>query len=268
MKLFKVAVITLLFCCLVSTLNFFLLHEYDSKSSTVSKSKVVIYAAPTFHEEVTSSVACILHSLGFYVIVYISNGYTIGPVIVPFTGLRKKKSVDFYGRCVSEWITIQTNMKIYTDIKLLVFITYPMLKSINTIDHYAVDYLKELHSRKSMTSVVYIVHRTDEMMHPMMLSNQQYIPINRSFYVTLSDHTYKAAQSELSRSYNTSESNIRLSRFYPVLPRTFFHFHNVRSDINSSIPFAATFVMQGMSIFYITIMIFQTNRKYGYSFVR
>ena len=53
----------------------------------ISYSRVaVVYAGPTFHDEVASVVACILHDLGFYVVVYIGNGVHFGGMMVPFSG--------------------------------------------------------------------------------------------------------------------------------------------------------------------------------------
>lgn len=46
----------------------------------------VVYAGPTFHDEVASVTACLLHELGFYVVVYIGNGVHIGGMMVPFSG--------------------------------------------------------------------------------------------------------------------------------------------------------------------------------------
>ena len=46
----------------------------------------VVYAGPTFHDEVASVAACILHDLGYYVVVYIGNGIHFGGMMVPFSG--------------------------------------------------------------------------------------------------------------------------------------------------------------------------------------
>lgn len=47
----------------------------------------VVYAGPTFHDEVASVVACILHNLGYYVVVYIGNGVHFAGMMIPFSGL-------------------------------------------------------------------------------------------------------------------------------------------------------------------------------------
>ena len=48
----------------------------------------MVYAGPTFHDEVASVAACILHDLGFFVVVYIGNGVHFGGMMVPFSGIR------------------------------------------------------------------------------------------------------------------------------------------------------------------------------------
>ena len=49
----------------------------------------MVYAGPTFHDEVASVAACILHDLGFFVVVYIGNGVHFGGMMVPFSGIIK-----------------------------------------------------------------------------------------------------------------------------------------------------------------------------------
>ena len=57
-------------------------HCYFNFISNVA----VVYAGPTFHDEVASVAACILHDLGYYVVVYIGNGVHLGGMMVPFSG--------------------------------------------------------------------------------------------------------------------------------------------------------------------------------------
>ena len=78
----------------------------------------------------TSVVACILHDLGFYVVVYIGNGWHIGGMMVPFSGKRKRSSAEFYGRCVSQFVTITTPVRYVTDPDIMVFVTYPMTQKV------------------------------------------------------------------------------------------------------------------------------------------
>jgi hypothetical protein len=53
-------------------------NGYAASHGATNTKVAVIYALPTFHEEVTSVMACILNDLGYYVVVYVGNGVVIG----------------------------------------------------------------------------------------------------------------------------------------------------------------------------------------------
>ena len=204
----------------------------------------VIYALPTFHEEVVSSIACILSSLGYKVVVYIGNGVTIGSTIVPFSGRRKRSSTEFYGQCVSQWITIRPLMKIITNADILVFITYPMLQRYAKDDYYARHYLQTLQKVGSKTHVVYIVHRTNEMIHHTLFINEQSIPRSQSTYLMLGEHTYIEAKKEVEkwRDQLGGTENLNLAYIYPVLPLDFIK----QPDVDAIRP---TFALQGTLVY-------------------
>ena len=93
--------------------------------------------------------------------VYIGNGWHIGGMMVPFSGKRKRSryvchfisyqhhtlyypltlarlsvhssaySAEFYGRCVSQFVTITTPVKYVTDPDIMVFVTYPMTQKVH-----------------------------------------------------------------------------------------------------------------------------------------
>ena len=42
-------------------------------------------------------------------------------------GRRKRSSDEFYGRCVSQFVTIMDPMKHVTDPDIMVFVTHPMV---------------------------------------------------------------------------------------------------------------------------------------------
>ena len=234
MKFYHVLIIFVIVCIVLWFTNIlhFLIHVKESSNVSIRSKKVAIYTLSTFHEEVTSSVACILHSLGFYVIVYIGSGYHVGSITLPFSDIRKQRSIQFYGQCVSEWVIIKQGMKIHTDIALLVFITYPMLKSLDVVDQYAIEYLKLISLENNpSTTVAYIVHRTDEFVHPMLLSNEQYIPRNRTHYLTLSLHTYKSVKLEYQKHKNKlGSSELKFGYFYPIIPHIIFNSTQQKSD--------------------------------------
>lgn len=128
--------ILLIFCTVIilfSSLSFYELYKEENAIlsenavlSTLRSGVAVVYAGPTFHDEVASSVSCILHDLGYYVVVYIGNGWHYGGYMVPFSGRRRRSSGDFYGRCVSQFVTITTPVKYVSNPDIMVFVTYPM----------------------------------------------------------------------------------------------------------------------------------------------
>ena len=163
-------------CFVVLTLSFWELHSSEDKAalSTLRGQVAVIYAAPTFHDEVTSVVTCILHDLGYYTVVYIGNGWHVNGMMVPFSGRRKRSSQDFYGRCVSQFVTITTPVKHVTDPDIMVFVTYPMTQRGGVRDEYAFQLLQRLHEDKSTTPIVLVTHRTSEMFHPTMTDVEKF----------------------------------------------------------------------------------------------
>ena len=86
-----------------------IVNDYRVYSSAYQQNKsrvAIVYAAASFHEEVTSSVVCILHELGLYVTVYIQSGVFLSGVKLPFSDKRRQKSGRFYGHCVDKWVTL------------------------------------------------------------------------------------------------------------------------------------------------------------------
>lgn len=47
-------------------------------------------------------------------------------------GRRKRSSQQFYGQCVSQFVTITTPIKYVKDPDVIVFITYPMMQHAGT----------------------------------------------------------------------------------------------------------------------------------------
>jgi len=223
-------------------------HEEVALKRRTNEHVAVVYALPTFHEEVVSVVACVLQSLGYDVIVYIGNGLHWAGEYLPFSGRRKRTSSAFYGECVSQWVTIRPLMKIVTNPDLLVFVTYPMLVKLGQEDPFAKAYLQRLHETQSRTSVVYVAHRTNELLHTMLYDNEQYIPRNRSSFLLLGEHTYLDAQRVVRehtevKSYgniNPLTSPISLQYILPVLPAGF-----ISPPPLAPQTYTPTFTMQG-----------------------
>lgn len=79
----------------------------DSTASLKQGGKVaLIYASPTFHDEVVSSVACSIKDEGYIVIAYVGSGLHWGSLTLPFSDKRQRASESFYGKCVDKWVSI------------------------------------------------------------------------------------------------------------------------------------------------------------------
>lgn len=157
---------------------------------------VVIYAGPTFHEEVVSSVACMLKDLDFYTIVYVGSGMHVGGILVPFSGRRKRSSMQFYGHCVSQWVTIAPlgGLGVGTgrhprDPDLLVFITYPMHTKGFVRDEAAFDLLRHHRASGARGSVVLVTHRVGEMLHPLLAEIEALVDRRQLVLLFLGEHT-------------------------------------------------------------------------------
>ena len=48
------------------------------------------------------------------------------------SGRRKRSSQQFYGQCVSQFVTITTPIKYVKDPDIIVFVTYPMMQHAGT----------------------------------------------------------------------------------------------------------------------------------------
>lgn len=197
----------------------------------ISQKVAVIYALPTYHEEVNSAVACILDSLGFYVVAYIGNGIHVGSLMLPLSGKPKRHSSLFYGSCVSRWITISPTMEYSVNIDLLVFPTYPVIQAGGVPDPLALEYLKRLTTAKSETPVIYISHRSDSILKS-NFENESLSTKNRFTFLFVAEHVYKNTEQNL-------KTNIILDYFFPVLPSGYV------LPSTDSLAYRPTFVVQG-----------------------
>ena len=162
-------------------------------SPSLQRRKAAIYARPTFHEEVVSTMACMLHDEGFHVSIYIGSGLAVGRLNVPFSEKRKTKAVNFYGHCVDRWITITDPLvksAFIPNLDLLIFSTYPILTHNFVPDYVALGLIEYAGQQKvKETSVVLISHRTNETLHEQLSVIERHIPRERLTFVFLSEHT-------------------------------------------------------------------------------
>lgn len=104
------------------------LDDFLHATASANKPIAVVYAYPTYHEEINVVMACSLRTLGYAVVMYVQSGNYVAGAKVPFSGRRKRRSVAFYGHCVDQWVTIQPDMPLIPHPALVVFDTYPMTR--------------------------------------------------------------------------------------------------------------------------------------------
>jgi hypothetical protein len=200
-----------------------------------------IYARPTFHEEVVSTMACMLHDEGFFVSVYIGSGFSVGRISIPYSDKRKRSADLFYGSCVDRWITITDPLaksSFIPNLDLLIFSTYPIFSHSFAEDKVATSLLKFTSTQRQRgdksTSVVLISHRVNETMHEQLQTIESFIPRNKLAFVFLSEHTELTMRDMLAEKSipyarvnadNMAEmaiekdmDNYQLSHFFPILP--------------------------------------------------
>jgi hypothetical protein len=215
------------------------------RTSTGESNVVVIFAKPTFHEEVVGAAVCALYNLGFYTVVYIGNGVLVGGFMVPLTGLRERKSTALYGRCVSKFETIQDSMELHVDAKFIVFISPPaaVSKTGITFDSDANQLLeavypgymgqysgsaakyiaeKEASLRHKLPNVAIIWHNAevDIVTSTTITGLQKYIPAEKLTYLFLGSHVHDTSKQQLQsvQANNTDMVLPRYRYFYPVYP--------------------------------------------------
>ena len=185
-----------LLCVLGSMSSLFGPWSEQTKALSSLRGRVaVIYAAPTFHEEVVLAFACMLKDLNYHTVVYIGNGAHVGGMMLPLSGRRKRGSLQFYGHCVSQWVSVDSATPLArpaTDPDLLIFITYPMHNKGFTRDERALDLLNHHKQSRASSSVVLVTHRVSEMLHSMLPTIETLVMRNQLYFVFLGEHTMKA----------------------------------------------------------------------------
>ena len=226
---------------LICNYSYFFKYQQIERAEAIFKSQdtkiAALYANPTFHDEVVSSVACTLKDEGFFVVVYIGNGLHVGNVMLPLSGKRQRYSEAFYGSCVDKFVTIYDPIPeedMVKDPDLLVFVTYPMLRHNFGHDDQAIRLLKCIKDNKSSTSVVLITHRSGEAMHETLPIVESYIPKDKITFVFLGEHTRDTTEKAMAAEQKSTVTvapgkeytegadkdgkSYRLAQFYPVVP--------------------------------------------------
>ena len=198
-----------------------------STSERKGRKVAVVYARPTFHEEVVNAVTCTLHDLGYFTVVYIGSGIHLNGFAIPYLYQdRLDDSSSFYGNCVDKWIVVPISGPIFKsngssrrqptavenipmDTSLIVFTTFPMMVNINTFDifnkfkhidntssqpiltdTYAMSIIQFMRDHATATNAIFIVHRVTDIFNS---SQSSYISTmlgeDRSTFRFVSKHT-------------------------------------------------------------------------------
>lgn len=159
-------------------------------------------------------------------------------MVLPFSERRKKNSQDFYGRCVSYWVTITPHVPYVKNPDIVVFVTYPMNVEGGKYDENALSMLKYIRHKKSTAPIVLVTHRSGDIVAPQLETIEQFVPRNQITFLFLGEHTMNTARSILESKF---AENGTLSRFivdpvsfkteylYPVVPKEFLTHKGLKS---------------------------------------
>ena len=184
--------------------------------------KAAVYAGRSFHDEVSCSVSCILHELGYEVTVYIENGVHIGGFQVPFTNYREHESSSYYGHCVNHWVTINNDIILPNKVDILVMVTYPMKIDHHRLDPNAFNLLKQLKTNNNKAKLILITHRAKDYFWKYLSNIEEYISPDNIMFMFLAEHVYKHANKLLQSTKNDKNfhlvDHVHTDYFYPVVP--------------------------------------------------
>jgi len=179
-----------------------------------NKQHAAVYAGRQFHDEVTSSISCLLYDMGFSVTLYYYAEIVVGGFSIPLADNRLTNSKSHFGRCVDHWVSITPFTTLVYNFNMLVFVSYPMKMDHHTVDAAAHNFIEQIHTRKLDTKLILITHQAKENIWKHVNNFDQYISRDRIVFLFLSQHTYKTAihlQKQLGLTYN-------LSYIYPTVP--------------------------------------------------
>jgi len=232
----------------IATFNSYQAKQDSSASLKQGGVKVaLIYASPTFHDEVVSSVACTIRDEGYFVIAYVGSGLHWGSLTLPFSDKRQRASESFYGRCVDKWVSITEPIaehQLLDDADLLVFVTYPMLKHNFVHDGEAMQLLRHVRAQSASTSVVLVTHRSNEALHETLPKIEEVIPRDQLTFLFLGEHTKKSTADIMAKaghitahvgagSSKPPDRAYRLAHFYPIMPMEYIGVTRSQAEANA-----------------------------------
>lgn len=189
---------------------------------------VFLYAGRSFHEEITASIACTLHSMDYFVTVYYDDGVSLAGYH-PFESYRKDVSMSFYGRCVDQWVpTSYIKSHPPRRVDALVFITYPMKTGHHTTDPHALQLLKSAQPPiQGSLKVLLVTHHAKENFWKYMPEIEKYVNRTQVAFLFLAEHTYNTAVKIMTTELTTNAAQstkpdsaplYNLAYMYPVVP--------------------------------------------------
>ena len=212
-----------------------------------SQRHAAVYAGRQFHDEVASSIACLLHDMQFVVTVYYYAEIVVSGFSIPVGDNRLFNSKAHFGRCVDYWVSITPFTTLTHGFNILVYVSYPMKMDHHSVDAAAHSLVKQIHTRNLDTKVVLITHQAKENIWKHARSIEQYIPRDQLVFLFLSRHTYQTAvqlQNKLGLAYD-------LSYFYPTVPLRLLFPQDMSTEIGLNPMYSAntsqplTFAIQG-----------------------
>jgi len=201
-RLFTSLLPVLLVFIVVSLLSFYELWSEEVQQSVVSQRKkvAVLYAGPTFHDEVVAALVCQLKDADYYTVLYVGSGVHMAGLMLPLSGRRKRGSLEFYGHCVDQWVTITDPLRrVVTDPDMLIFITYPMHTKGFVKDERAFDLLRHHKATRASSSVILVTHRVTEMLHALLPDIESLVSRDQLYFLFLGEHTVKSGLAEMQR---------------------------------------------------------------------
>ena len=210
----------------------FLLIYFLSLSSPMLdlRPTVAIYAAPRFHQEVISVLACAYHALGYQVHIYLTSGIFIYWWKIPYTDHHLYESKDHYGKCVDRWININDpSMKLSDNTSILIYGTYPLRVKGGLRDEKAFRLLKLFALQiKPASRVIYVTHHSHEIVNEDSTYLETIVPRTQSVYLFLANHTETHAKNNYVKGMD-----YQTAHFYPVLPMNYLIEDNVYEETST-----------------------------------
>jgi hypothetical protein len=233
---------------------------HTNNINTNKGKNALVYAGPTFHEEVTASVTCVLKTLGYDVTVYIHTGIYFAGMQIPFSSVREHSSRSLYGSCVDTWIhagdgkqrsssylgdKVLNNVPT-SSIDIVVFITFPAILHASTYGSWLLDIILGAEPSRKL-------HTGND-------------PIVMDILNTLHSNKYTGSLTLISHAHNATSKALKMLDSFPRSQITFLFLsehsrqseierfkENVQTDTNTTNPFFSRLLNESHFDFFIPV---------------